>query len=430
MELAMRRAVIFTAKDTETKAVKEQLLGPVDGPRTVLPGAYDIYELKTAVNKDEPVKDLQIAFYETGRGQDNVMQATPPIVGDFKPDIVLYVGCAGGDPDELKKYDVFVPTQVWPYEKGKETTSGFKPTAHPLEPTRYLRDMVTSIAKRQEWRARIPNVFQGSPEVKTGGLASGNKVLADEEGEIWKSAKNINDEIVAVETECYGFFKSMEPLHRPYLMIRGISDLHTNKNADGKNADDNHQTEATAYAAALAAQLILDADYNALQQTRGTIASPLASKLVGFWSSESLYGSEKLEDLINIVRIDDVGRVSGRRVSKMPGHEYVYDVTGTLAGDLLHLTAISTSRGNLVSVGLVLKVQLVGNYDVSLTGIAIRPLGKRPLPALGRNVVLLYKRALKRVQGSDLWGSVVNYKKLIDPKKEAACLWDVYVRHR
>jgi hypothetical protein len=115
----------------------------------------------------------------------------------------------------------------------------------------------------------------------------------------------------------------MESLHRPYLMIRGISDLLTNKNAEGKNAEDNRQTKATAHAAALAVQLILDANYKTLQQSRGTVSSPLATKLVGYWRSESLYGSEILEDLINIERIDRLGRVSGRRVSKMPGYEYV-----------------------------------------------------------------------------------------------------------
>lgn len=207
----MRRAVIFTAKHTETTAVKEQLLGPVGDPRTVQTYVYNLYQLRTAVNKEEPVKDLQIALYETGCGQEKVMPAVPPIVGDFNPDIVLYIGCAGGDPSEFNVYDVFIPTHVWPYEKGKETTRGFESRAYPLEPTAYLRE-----ADRQKWRARIPEAFQVASEVKPGGLASGNKVLADEEGEIWKSATAINDEIVAVETECYGFFKSMEPLHRPY----------------------------------------------------------------------------------------------------------------------------------------------------------------------------------------------------------------------
>src|SRR5271165_3708443 len=108
----MRRALIFAAKPTETKAVREQLLGPVGSPKTVQTYVYNLYKLRANVNKDEPVKNLQIAFYETGRGQEKVMSAVPPIVGDFNPDIVLYVGCAGGDPGQLKVNDVFIPTHV------------------------------------------------------------------------------------------------------------------------------------------------------------------------------------------------------------------------------------------------------------------------------------------------------------------------------
>jgi nucleoside phosphorylase len=145
------------------------------------PCVYNIYHLRSAVYNDEPVNNLEVAFYETGRGQENVMRAVAPIVDDFNPDIVLYIGCAGGDPGEFNVCDVFIPTHLWPYEKGKETTGGFVSRAHPLEPTGYLRDMATSIAVRPEWRARIPKDFQCESKVKLGGLASGNKVLADEE---------------------------------------------------------------------------------------------------------------------------------------------------------------------------------------------------------------------------------------------------------
>jgi hypothetical protein len=61
----MRRAVIFTAKHSETEAVKEQLLGPVDNPRTVFPCVYNIYHLRSAVYNDEPVNNLDV--YEPHR---------------------------------------------------------------------------------------------------------------------------------------------------------------------------------------------------------------------------------------------------------------------------------------------------------------------------------------------------------------------------
>ena len=416
----MRRALIFTAKSTETQALELQLLGPAGHrPKTAQAYAYDVYKLRADINKDKPVQNLDVACYETGRGHEEVMAAVPPIVGNFNPDIVLYIGCAGGDPNELKLNDVFIPTEVWPYEKGKETTGGWVSRAHPVSPTRYLRDMARSLGKRPDWRSRIPETFRADSSVTTGGLASGNKVLADEEGEIWKAATSINDEIVEVETECYGFFKAMEPLHRPHLMIRGISDLLTNKNAAGKSVDDDRQTRATAHAAALATQLILSVDYNILQQQRGVQPSPFSSKLIGFWRSEWNYGSEKNQDLISIDAIDAVNRVVGRRIFKNSEYEYVYDVVGLLYGDRLHLTATLAGHEMPMSVGLVLKI--IGNFSDSMSGIAIRPLGNAPVPQTDGSV-------LRHADAS--WASVVEYRRLSNPQSDAPSLWEAYERLR
>jgi nucleoside phosphorylase len=415
----MRRALIFTAKPTETKAVKEQLLGPIGSQRTARTYAYNVFHLKAAINKNQPVKNLDIALYETGRGQEEVMPAIAPIVQDFLPDIVLYIGCAGGDRKELKVNDVFIPTQVWPYEKGKETTRGFQRRAHPLQPNRYLVDLATSIADRPKWKKRLPAGYKLASKVATGGLASGSKVLANEEGKIWKNAKAHNDEIVAVETEAHGFFKAMEPLHLPYLMIRGISDLLTNKNEKGKTVDDNRQMKATANAASLAAQLILEADYQTLRKSRGAGASPLASKLAGFWRCQWDYGPEKCEDLISIENVDPLGLISGRRISQMSGYTYVFDVVGTLYGSRLHLTAIPSDYASSISVGLVL--QAIGNFGDTLMGFAIRPLGNPPFPELGSNV-LRY--------GENLWASLVEDKRLGNPESEARSLWKAYEQHQ
>ena len=291
----MRRAVIFTAKPTETEAVKAQLLGPIGKQRTAQTYVYDVYHIRKEVGSDQAVNDIEVALYETGRGQEKVMPAVPPIVGDFDPHLVLYIGCAGGDPEEIKVYDVLIPSDLWPYEKGKETKDGFKSRAFPLEPDGYLYGLVKAIAIRSKWRTRIPTVFQVdsagkkiNSTVKPGMLASGNKVLADDEGEVWMAAKAINNEIIAVETEGFAFFKAMEPLHRPYLMIRGISDLLANKNTQRAQIDDDRQTRSTAHAAALAAQLILEAEDTVLRQSRGAELPTSVSDLIGYWKSIGL----------------------------------------------------------------------------------------------------------------------------------------------
>ena len=132
------------------------------------------------------------------------------------------------------------------------------------------------------------------------------------------AAKAINNEIIAVETEGFAFFKAMEPLHRPYLMIRGISDLLANKNTQGAQIDDDRQTRSTAHAAALAAQLILEAEDTVLRQSRGAELPTSVSDLIGYWKCDWDYGIEKNQELLHIERIDALGHVSGRRARRCP----------------------------------------------------------------------------------------------------------------
>ena len=418
----MKRAVIFTAKPTETEAVKAQLLGPFGNPRTAQTYVYDVYKVRSEVGGDQAANNIEVALYETGRGQEKVMPSVPPIVGDFDPDLVLFVGCAGGDPNGISVYDVLVPTDVWPYEKGKETKAGFKSRAYPMEPNGHLRDLVGSIANRSKWRERIPRQFQVDAKgnqinstVKFAMLASGNKVLADDKGKVWKIVKELNDEIIAVETEGFAFFKAMQPLHRPYLMIRGISDLLANKNTAGAQVDDDRQTRSTAHAAALAAQLILDAKENDLRKTRGADRPTSVDHVTGYWRCDWNYATEKCEELLYIEKIDSVGRVSGRRVSRMSNYQYVYDVSGIFYKDRIHLMAVPSSQNKPFSISLVLKA--AGNFADSLTGIAIRPLGNPPLPELGSNVL---------VYGQELWASIVEYRRVSDPTTETPDLWKIY----
>ena len=237
-----------------------------------------------------------------------------------------FIGCAGGQLSKLSVYDVLIVTEAWPYEVGKESDRKFKSRAHPLKPDGFLKDTAISIGKRSTWRSRIPKKYMEKSSVKPSYVASGNKVLVSEKGINWKLAKSINDDIVAVETEAAAFYRAMEGLRRPYLMIRGISDNLVNKNTEGKQVDDDRQTIATAHAAAFAAQLLIEANYKSMRESRGASTTAVSgSTLEGFWLSRWKYGSEQCRELLHIEKIDGTGRVTGRRVSIMPKHRYSYD---------------------------------------------------------------------------------------------------------
>jgi purine-nucleoside phosphorylase len=153
------KAIIFTAKDTETVAVDQQLIQRSHKRRETRHFAYETYRLRAQLTGQGVVKDLEVAHYETGRGQDRVLLAVREIVTDFDPDIVLFVGCAGGEVSELNVNDVLIVTHAWPYEIGKEGARKFKSRAHPLEPDGYLVDVANSIGKRTAWRSRISKEY-------------------------------------------------------------------------------------------------------------------------------------------------------------------------------------------------------------------------------------------------------------------------------
>jgi nucleoside phosphorylase len=414
----MRHAVIFTAKSTETPAVKKQLIGPIGPPRITDIAVYSVWHLRAAVDQDAVVKDLEVALYETGRGQDEVWRSVHAVVTHFKADVVLYLGCAGGEASELKVNEILVATEAWPYEKGKETPRGFLSRAHPLPPTRLMKDYAIAVSERSEWRKRIPADFPGESEVKFGGLASGNKVLATEKGKTWKHVKKkLSDEIIGVETEAYAFFKAMTDLNRPYLMIRGISDNLINKNTEGKNKDDDRQTRATAHAAAFAAELLMKIDYDQLERARGVNTAQVKEHLAlsGFWSSSWSYGPQNCKDLIEI-EIDGVsGDVMGRRVSLTLPHELRYIVSGQAYHDYLHLLAIDASRARPLFASFILKAE--NQFRESLSGIATRPLGTGSMPKFTGSVLTHEKL---------FWASPVTYKRITDPATECPDLWRAY----
>ena len=61
----MYRALIFTAKDTETDALRAYLDGPI---RQGMTSRHEVFTIWKA--KDQSLSNVEIAHYESGRGQE------------------------------------------------------------------------------------------------------------------------------------------------------------------------------------------------------------------------------------------------------------------------------------------------------------------------------------------------------------------------
>ncbi len=92
----------------------------------------------------------------------------------FNPYLVIYVGCAGGEPTESCIGDVFIATDIWNYEAA--SVGGgveIKPKGHPVCPDRVLLDEARSIDEFNHWRHKIPGGARNDVSVRFGQMASG-----------------------------------------------------------------------------------------------------------------------------------------------------------------------------------------------------------------------------------------------------------------
>jgi nucleoside phosphorylase len=175
-------------------------------------------------------------------------------VSVFHPEIVLFIGVAGGRKD-VGLGDVVIADEIYDYESGKDTADGFGPRIKTKAPAYRLVERAKSLARDNAWQHRIkPAAPENAPKAIVKPIAAGSKVIADENADTAQYLARHCGDAAAVEMEGYGF------LHGAYintgieaLVVRGISDLLSDKT---EAADHHWQPVAAAHAAAFAFELV------------------------------------------------------------------------------------------------------------------------------------------------------------------------------
>lgn len=241
------KILILTPIQLEHEAIVAQLSDPTEeiagGNRYVkgfFQGKHHVFEVFTQ---------------QTGSGNSVAALATERAVKRFNPAAVLLVGVAGGVKD-VDIGDVVVATKFYDYEYSHESDEGTK--ARPLSGffSKHLKALAESVSARQEWWKRLP--AGQLPNVVFGPIASGQKVIAGKDTQLFQFLKNNYNDTVAVEMEAAGVGGTMGDYPSiPSLNIRGISDL-----IDGKSQAEaaGSQRLAAAHAAAFAFELIYHLD--------------------------------------------------------------------------------------------------------------------------------------------------------------------------
>ncbi len=239
------RVVILTALAEEFLAVKQH----VTGREEIRHPDGTIYDYGRFTRGDVI---WDVAIVETGQGNQDAGEETQRAITYFKPDVVLFVGVAGGRKD-VAIGDVVAADKVYNYESGRdEVTFKSRPDAerasYPLEQRAraIVRDWLRQ--KQAAADADFPRAFVGA-------IAAGERVVASTESETAKLLNQAYGNALAVEKEGYGFLRTARKVQGgvPALVIRGISDL-----LDGKEAADQRGSQklAARHASAFAFDLL------------------------------------------------------------------------------------------------------------------------------------------------------------------------------
>jgi nucleoside phosphorylase len=231
---AVRTALEFTDQNRTTRGKGTYWLGRLQGPEWTDP-PYEV-----------------VVAQLPGMGTNNAALTTSDVINDWHPRAVFIVGIAASAGDTLLG-DVVVGSAVLYYEAGKVTPDGIEPEPYMYPADAQLYHKATTTGTwMEEIRALRPDGCQTRPGVHYGVIASGEKVVADQE--MRDAIVRVHRKMAAIEMEAFGVAAAAsrsDSLVRQ-LAIRGICDT-----AD-RNKNDDWQDYAAAAAASFVRHYLLE----------------------------------------------------------------------------------------------------------------------------------------------------------------------------
>jgi nucleoside phosphorylase len=241
-----RRALIITALPLEFAGVRDHLSNVQEEE---LPhGMVAVVGLLEA-----PEARWSVWIIEAGMGNENAALETDRAVACLQPEVVMFVGIAGGRKD-VEIGDIVVASKVYGYESGKDEET-FRPRPDAPEPTYRLLQRARAVAREGTWKRRL-HLAEGErcPEVRIKPIAAGEKVVGSRQSAVAQLLDEHYNDTAAVDMEGHGFHRAMHARAGvEALVVRGVSDLF-----DGKAAADaaGGQPLAVRNAAAFALEVL------------------------------------------------------------------------------------------------------------------------------------------------------------------------------
>ncbi|ESA36631.1 nucleoside phosphorylase [Leptolyngbya sp. Heron Island J] len=252
------RAVILTALRVEFEAVRAFLTNSHE----VQHPAGNIYEQGVFTANG---RTWEVGIAEVGMGDSVAALETERVISVFDPQVILFVGVAGGIKD-VRIGDVVAATKVHNYEYGKAKAEFEARTELGLSSYALIeRAKAEARSHDQRWLKRLSMQPESMPEVRVGAIAAGEKVIASTQSSVYQFLRRQYSDALAVEMEGYGFLKAAHAnAHRASaIVVRGISDLIDSKNdALNQPPEDVRQVTASNHASAFAFQILANFEPN------------------------------------------------------------------------------------------------------------------------------------------------------------------------
>ena len=237
-------------------------------------------------------QEWEVGIVQTGAGNSPAAMEAERAIAYFKPDVILFVGVAGGIKD-VQLGDVVAATKVYGYESGKVAET-FRPRPDVGRSTYNLIQRAKAEARKGEWLARLSNSAQ--PNVFVEPIAAGEKVVTNKKSDLFEFLQQNYGDALAVEMEGRGILEVAHANQQvSALIIRGISDL-----IDGKSrADEGGFQEIAARHASAFAFEVLGKFWLSRNQEYNGESHPKSSNFLADNFEESMKLQEVLIDYFN-----------------------------------------------------------------------------------------------------------------------------------
>lgn len=242
--------VFITALSVEYKAVRNHLKGlkeETHSKGTVYErGIFNGY-----------IQKWEVGIVEIGPGNERAALETERACNYFQPEIIFFVGVAGGIKD-VKIGDVVAASKIYGYESGSAEEE-FMPRPNMGITSYALEQRARAEVKKGKWIERSGQIDSTlSTTGFVGPIAAGEKVVKSKRSSIYQFLQKNYGDALAVEMEGIGFLQASHANMSKSMVIRGISDLIDKKD---ESDDGGSQEFASRNAAAFAFEMLANLNF-------------------------------------------------------------------------------------------------------------------------------------------------------------------------